>query len=311
MIFQRTGLILFVHKYQECVSFYRDILLLPIMFDNDALTCFKLGESYLLVEIDDENPEPRSENEVNEGLLDIKRIILKNGYPNALIDKHLKEKRHDKVYLTCEKLNVFLNLPYRGKVISQFIKSKVSKAIGDTYPAAKLNLLSQTRRIWISSVKDKISFESNSKVIYKFKCSCDLEYIERTRRRLGDRIKEHIPASFLRGNTNLSSTSSICKNLFDSRCEIIDIKKSFSIVGRARTEKLLSILEGVLINRIKPAYVVKKPLFMRFLFLGDKIEIYFSRMYRYVCFMIFFKILCISYDYIFIVYLKNLILFLY
>ena len=45
------------------------------MFDNDALTCFKLGESYLLVEIDDENPEPRSENEINRTCI---RINVEN-----------------------------------------------------------------------------------------------------------------------------------------------------------------------------------------------------------------------------------------
>ena len=54
--FQRTGLILYVHRYEECVHFYRDILELPIMFTTDALHCFQLGGMYLMVELDDENP---------------------------------------------------------------------------------------------------------------------------------------------------------------------------------------------------------------------------------------------------------------
>lgn len=52
--FDRTGLVLYVLKYEECIAFYRDVLQLDIHFKNDSLTCFKFGESYLMVEIDDE-----------------------------------------------------------------------------------------------------------------------------------------------------------------------------------------------------------------------------------------------------------------
>ena len=69
MEFQRTGLILYVHKYQECITFYRDILELPILFDTNMLTCFQLGGMYLMVEVDDENPVPRQSDEVNRNCL--------------------------------------------------------------------------------------------------------------------------------------------------------------------------------------------------------------------------------------------------
>jgi lactoylglutathione lyase len=56
MSFTRTGVILYVRHYLECVAFYRDVLELPILFDNDDLTCFEFGGAYLMVEIDDRVP---------------------------------------------------------------------------------------------------------------------------------------------------------------------------------------------------------------------------------------------------------------
>ena len=49
-MFTRTGLILYVDRYAECVAFYRDKLGIPVMFKKQELTCFDLGSSYLLVE---------------------------------------------------------------------------------------------------------------------------------------------------------------------------------------------------------------------------------------------------------------------
>ena len=53
MKFTRTGFILYVNKYLECVIFYRDILGLVILFKTEELTCFEFGDSYLMVELDD------------------------------------------------------------------------------------------------------------------------------------------------------------------------------------------------------------------------------------------------------------------
>jgi lactoylglutathione lyase len=54
MKIDRTGLILYVLKYQECIDFYQNILQFPIMFTSENLTCFEFGASYLMVELDDE-----------------------------------------------------------------------------------------------------------------------------------------------------------------------------------------------------------------------------------------------------------------
>ncbi len=62
MKFDRTGFILYVINYEACVNFYKNMLELKIIFSTKNLTCFKFGESYLMVELDDEyqketNPE--------------------------------------------------------------------------------------------------------------------------------------------------------------------------------------------------------------------------------------------------------------
>ena len=50
---ERNGLILYVRQYQACLTFYRDLLELPIMFANDMLSCFDFFGTYLMVEQDD------------------------------------------------------------------------------------------------------------------------------------------------------------------------------------------------------------------------------------------------------------------
>lgn len=46
----RTGIILNVEKYAECVAFYRDIFGLKALFATAELTCFAFGGSYLMIE---------------------------------------------------------------------------------------------------------------------------------------------------------------------------------------------------------------------------------------------------------------------
>jgi lactoylglutathione lyase len=46
----RAGLILKTKDKAACVDFYRNILQLPVLFENDFLTCFSIGASYLMIE---------------------------------------------------------------------------------------------------------------------------------------------------------------------------------------------------------------------------------------------------------------------
>lgn len=50
MEIKRTGVVLYTERYAACVAFCRDVLGLRVLFDNDELTCFEFGGSYLMVE---------------------------------------------------------------------------------------------------------------------------------------------------------------------------------------------------------------------------------------------------------------------
>lgn len=54
MKLDRTGIILYTIEYKKCVEFYHDVLELTKLFETESLTCFAFGESYLMVELDDE-----------------------------------------------------------------------------------------------------------------------------------------------------------------------------------------------------------------------------------------------------------------
>ncbi|MBB4234149.1 VOC family protein [Rhizobium esperanzae] len=44
------GIILKTERFEECVRFYRDILELPVWFEQDDLTCLRFGDGYLMIE---------------------------------------------------------------------------------------------------------------------------------------------------------------------------------------------------------------------------------------------------------------------
>ena len=78
MKFDRTGIILYVIKYEECVAFYENILELKKLFSTDLLTCFEFGNSYLMVELDDEfNGDTSNSNRI--------KTCLRMNVPNVKI----------------------------------------------------------------------------------------------------------------------------------------------------------------------------------------------------------------------------------
>lgn len=61
MKFDKTGIILYTIAYEKCVEFYEAILGLTKMFETESLTCFEFGNSYLMIELDDEYKETQKE----------------------------------------------------------------------------------------------------------------------------------------------------------------------------------------------------------------------------------------------------------
>jgi lactoylglutathione lyase len=44
------GIILFTERFDECSTFYRDLLRLPVWFEKDQLLCLRFGTGYLMIE---------------------------------------------------------------------------------------------------------------------------------------------------------------------------------------------------------------------------------------------------------------------
>ncbi len=46
------GIILFTERFEDCVTFYRDKLGLPVWFEKAGLCCLRFGAAYLMIETD-------------------------------------------------------------------------------------------------------------------------------------------------------------------------------------------------------------------------------------------------------------------
>ena len=90
MEFDRTGIILYTIKYKKCVEFYENMLGLYKMFENENLTCFEFGQSYLMVELDDEYNGQKTEIERT-------KTCLRMNVPNVKILAEKLTKKNIKV----------------------------------------------------------------------------------------------------------------------------------------------------------------------------------------------------------------------
>ncbi|WP_349663721.1 glyoxalase/bleomycin resistance/dioxygenase family protein [Cellulophaga lytica] len=89
MDFKRTGIILYTIEYKKCVDFYENILELNKMFETENLTCFEFGNSYLMVELDDEYNGTQTESERIKTCLRMNVSNVKI-LANKLIEKNIE-----------------------------------------------------------------------------------------------------------------------------------------------------------------------------------------------------------------------------
>ena len=132
-------------------------------------------------------------------LTKLKSILLKNKYPSNVIDRNIKkyfDKIYDKKVNTKNKETVtkYFVLPFIGKysdITSKKIRTLVKKYCKKE---CSFKLIYRSKKIQsYFNLKDKIRNESQSSLVYRFKCaSCNACYIGETSRRLSDRIKEHL-----------------------------------------------------------------------------------------------------------------------
>ena len=159
--------------------------------------------------------------------------------------------------MTGEKKPIFLRVPFYGDKQAASLRHSVNRLICQRFPAALPRVLFSTAKIPKRSPKDRLPEGSSSCVIYQFRCGCGSAYIGRTSRRLAVRSKEHIPKWLLQGQVR-QPRSAITSHLLECDCDRPALRDRFSVVSRARSDRLLRILEALFIKRFKPNLCTQK-----------------------------------------------------
>ena len=188
--------------------------------------------------------------------------LSRNGYPEKFIVRHMKERKRQEIQ-TVKKKELFLRLRFKEDCASDIVTKRLSKALGQTFPAAQLRIVYYSRPLLSSPLKDQVSQLAKSMLIYQFTCSCGACYVGRTMRHLIERAKEHHPR-WLSSGVKKTSHSSILSHLIDNDHRI-KIEEAFRIVytipicyPKGIRTRLLNTAEAVAIRLIKPILCVHK-----------------------------------------------------
>ncbi|BHF74012.1 hypothetical protein SprV_0401709600 [Sparganum proliferum] len=162
------------------------------------------------------------------------RLFRLNGYPVSFVKNCLRQQRQPQDISSNEgpEQRKFYSLPYM-QGISEAIARQLNRfGIRTAHkPASSL-------RATLSHVKDPLSKEQQSNVIYRIPCAnCSCDYVGHTGRRLGTRINEHKLAIRRRDPLSLVFAHSLeCDHRFNW--------EGTEIVARANTKQAREFLEA-------------------------------------------------------------------
>ena len=121
-------------------------------------------------------------------------MLIKNGYPNPMIDKVFKTESNRLKYIKpyCrEKCPVLLILPYVG-VKSKQVERDIKIVTEKVYRASNQRFIFTSAAVSNPQGKYLVSYKHKSCVVYTYECSSN-SYIEQILRHLETKIKEHVP----------------------------------------------------------------------------------------------------------------------
>ena len=209
-----------------------------------------------------------SPSKIDDEIENILSIFLNLCYP-----EHMVRRTINRALLTVkrpptagpERCPVYLRLPYLGPVMERF-DGALKTAVCKVYPSTTLRIVYQTRTLTSGIVKDSAPKCCTSRVIYKFRCSCNAEYIGRTRRRFHLRLNEHVPKQLrqcIADNGDLSTvtnvTTAIGQHLVDNpNCAGSYNDEMFCFVARGRNDLQLQVLEALFIQTNHPVLCSRK-----------------------------------------------------
>ena len=202
-----------------------------------------------------------------------------NGFPEHLVQKTIQRrlqresKPPDPPSFGPDLQSIAIKLPFLGSKSHQMEKN-IDRLIKESYNSAKARVIFTFSANFTPATKDHIPLFNQSMVIYRFKGHCGNDYVDKTSRRLVDRIKEHVPPCvrhFLADPhdqqytvdttlLNASKKSSISKHLLDNHttCGRKFSDGQFHILRHCKTDFQLSVSEAVLILTLQPTLCIQQ-----------------------------------------------------
>ena len=216
-----------------------------------------------------------SSSMLEDELKEITTILEGNGYPSDLICKKIgyhREKMTQTKKLGAERCRIAIKLPYIGGASTK-LERELKMVTERCYFAVSPRVVFTSRPIVSHVFKDRIPMKDKSMVVYHFKCCCNSSYVGQTVRRLGVRMREHIPACVVKHykknpNTdyktnstlvNAAKKSSIAEHLLiNKNCGMAIDTTKFSILKKCNTNFELYVYEAVLIAALEPPLCKQK-----------------------------------------------------
>jgi hypothetical protein len=211
-----------------------------------------------------------SDSTLDEELNKIKTILLNNGYPESLIERnfkfHQEKMANAKPDEPTDRSVVAIKLPYVG-MASTALEKDLRLLTRQCYRSVDPRIIFTSRPMLSHVCKDRIPMNNTSMVVYHFQCCCGDSYVGHTVRRLGTRMKEHIPAcvvkhykrtpvlDYTKNKTllNAAKSSAVAEHLLKSpECGAMIDQCKFTILHKSFSVFRLKILESVVIAAREP-----------------------------------------------------------
>ena len=199
----------------------------------------------------------------------IKEVLQSNGYPEDLVAKTIESHREK---LTTPKVcgpqrcPVPIKLPFLGTTSSK-CERELKVMTRRCFYSVEPRVIFTSKPILSHVLKDHIPVNDTSLVIYQFQCCCESNYVGKTKRRLTDRIKEHIPACVKKHYTKTPNTdyknnitlvraaakSSVAQHLLENKnCGLKLSECNFTIIRKCRSTFEMDVFETVFIASKEP-----------------------------------------------------------
>ena len=184
------------------------------------------------------------------------QALLENGYPKSFLDKYMAPTDESLTTESDTTKPAILRMQFRGDAAAELLCKKVKRSLEVNCHNIRLIPVFTSRLMVSTHVKDRFSDMATPNVVYKFTCTCGMQYIGLTERRLQDRVREHLPR-WLTGTLDGIARSSITEHVLETGHSCRP-DSCFEILHRVRSRRMLKFMEAVSIRVNRPCLNVQK-----------------------------------------------------